>query len=488
MIHSDILRAHRIPLCVDLDHTLVRCDLLHEGMLQVAKARPLRMFAMVATLTRGRLALKDYIARHAAFDPAALPYRTDLVDHIARERAAGRPIHLVTASPQPWAEAVAQHLGLFDAVQASGSVNLKGADKAALLAGLHPDGYDYVGDARVDRPVWRQARHALRAGRGTCIALDDSRISAGDFPDTSRFATSLARAMRPHQWLKNLLVVAPLVAAHRVTEPVTLLAALLAMVGFSLLASATYLLNDMLDIAADRAHPRKCRRPFAAGDLSVTQGLAAFVVLLVGAALTTMALSPGFAVVLGGYTLLTVTYSFYWKRVALADLFVLATLYSMRIIAGGVATGVPLSPWMLGFSMFVFLALAAIKRCAELGDRRVAGNTPVAGRGYRRDDLPLIRTIASSSSFAAVIIFALYVTQADVRGLYSNPALLWLIAPLLLYWLGRMLLLTHRGAMHDDPVIFTMRDPNSLLLFAACAMVMLAASHTTMPPGLILTL
>lgn len=465
-----------VPLCVDLDGTLIHGDLLHEAMLRAVKRGPRHALPAMSALARGRVALKQALAAAGGLDATELPYRQDLLAYLRAEKAAGRRLYLVTASPRIWAEAVAAHLQIFDGVHATEAANLKGAAKAELLVRLHPEGFDYIGDSRADLPVWQAARQVLRAGRGTRIAPPPGRTPALDFPDRGHTATALLRACRPHQWLKNLLIFVPLLAAHAVRDGDALLAAALTFIGFSLTASATYLINDLLDIDADRLHPRKRRRPFAAAVLSVPAGLAAACLLGIAGVATCLAVGGATTAVLLAYVATTLLYSFWLKRVVLVDVFCLAGLYAMRVVAGAVATGVPLSLWLIAFSIFLFLALALVKRCAEMAVRgRDDPGTQLAGRGYLLGDLPLLQMLSASSSFAAVVVFSLYAAQPEVSRLYRSPELLWAVAPLLLFWLCRVLLLTHRGRMHDDPLVFTAKDPKSLALIALAGLVLVVA-------------
>ncbi|MGU3667153.1 UbiA family prenyltransferase [Methylobacterium sp. A49B] len=479
-------RSDKTPLCVDLDGTLIHGDLLYEAVFAALKRSPGAAFELLGAMLQGRLAVKHVLARVAPFDPALLPYRTDLVEYLRQERAMGRPIHLVTASPRAWAEQVAAHIGIFDAVYGSESVNLKGAAKARFLAESHPDGYDYIGDAKADLHVWQGSRRVLRAGRGTRLQLADAKTSHRDFPTNVFPPFPLLRAMRPHQWLKNLLIFLPLCASHQIDNLGLVIDSAFAFIAFSLTASATYLFNDLLDIPSDRAHPRKRTRPFASGALSIPVGVAAGAILF-GVALVIAAMTGvGFLAVLICYILLTVAYSVRLKLSMLIDVFTLATLYSARVVAGGAATGVPLSIWLLAFSMFLFLALAIVKRCAELVDRTKAVDERISGRGYFGGDLSVLQSLGSGSSFAAVLVLSLYAAQPEVTRLYANPALLWFIGPILLYWLSRMMLLAQRGHMHDDPIIFALRERKSQILILICVLVALAAVKLDMPMGLIL--
>lgn len=475
-------------LVVDLDHTLVRTDLLYETLFAGLSARPLATIAAtLGALPRGRAALKAALANMAPQTPldiAGLPMNAAVLDHVRAARDAGRRTALVSASDARLVRAVAEHTGLFDEAHGSqDGVNLKGATKAAFLGDRFGPDFEYLGDSPADLPVWERAGRAVTVGAPSGLRRAVARAAseavhleprAGYLP----FGLSAAhlRALRPHQWLKNILVFLPPLAAHS-TDPAIWLAALAAFVAFSLTASSVYVLNDLLDLAADRAHPRKRRRPFAAGDVPIAHGLVMAPALLASALLVaTLGASPPFLAVLAVYYVLTLVYSFDLKRRLVADIVALGGLYSLRILAGAAATGVILSPWMLAFSGFLFLSLAAVKRQAELVDGVATGRETAAGRAYRTEDLPIVTMMAVAAGYTSVLILALYVSSPEVRMLYTEPGILWAVCPVLLYWISRTVMLAHRGRMTDDPVIYAVRDRVSLAcaaavgLLAGCAM------------------
>lgn len=463
-------------LAVDLDGTLLRSDMLHESFWS-ALARDWRtpFAAAAAALAGGRAGLKAVLAARARIDPATLPYDARVIARLEAWRAAGGRTALVTASDRRLAGAVAEHLGLFDEVHASaGGENLKGARKAARLAErFGPGDYVYMGDSAADLPAWAGAAKAV-----TVNAPAGLRRRAGETaPETEHLdgpGPSLGpclTAMRPHQWLKNALVFLPVLAAHAL-DGATLLAALAGFAAFSLVASGVYVLNDLLDLAADRAHPRKRRRPVASGALAIGHaGVLAPALLLAGTALSA-AVGAVFLAAMAVYLALTTAYSLGLKRVAILDICTLATLYTLRIVAGGAAAGLGLSVWMLAFSLFFFFALAAVKRQAELVDGAARGLAEAGGRGYRTADLPVVASMALGAGYVSVLVMALYIDSPAVRALYATPAALWGICLVLLFWLSRMVLLAHRGAMHDDPVVFAATDRVSL----ACAGLVLASA------------
>jgi len=450
-----------IVLVVDLDGTLIRSDMLLESFWS-GFSRDWRVpLRAVNWLAQGRAALKARLADNSAPDPATLPYNPVVLNRIRDWRAAGGHVALVTAADQRLAQSVADHLGLFDTVHGSdGTTNLKGPAKAAFLrAQFGEGGFAYIGDHTADLPVWKIAHSALTVGaplslRSRVDALHPGAVHLS--PPSAGFPAAL-QAMRPHQWLKNLLVFLPMIAGHVFTLE-TFLQGVLAFIAFGLVASSVYLLNDLLDLASDRAHPRKRARPLASGALPLIRGMMLVPVLLVCGMAVGLMLGPMFLAVLAGYYALTVAYSLWLKRKILIDICVLATLYTFRVIAGGVASDIPLSVWLLAFSAFLFLALAAVKRQAELVDAAERGIRMPSGRGYRVSDLPIVSQLAVSSGFVAVLVMMLYLNTPDVLARYTNPWLLWGACLVLLYWIARVVLLAHRGQMDDDPVVYATRD------------------------------
>lgn len=458
------MMSERPVLAVDLDGTLLRSDMLLESFWELA-ARDLAGAASAAFgLGAGRAALKAALADRARVDPALLPYDEAVLAHIRAWRADGGRAVLVTASDQRLARAVADHLGCFDAVHGSdGTTNLKGRAKADFLVErFGAGGFDYIGDSRADLAVWPRARRAITAGAGKGLrraveAAHDDVVHLG----APGGAGPYLRAMRPHQWAKNALIFLPPLAGH-VTDPRAWAAAFAAFVAFSLVASGVYLLNDLLDLAADRAHPRKRTRPLAAGTLPILHGSALAPALFAAGLMAALIFTPAaFVAVLLGYLALTMAYSLTLKRRLIIDICTLAGLYTIRLIGGGVATGVVLSPWLMAFSIFLFFALAAVKRQAELVSDVARGREGSAGRSYVVGDLPIMAMMALAAGYVAVLVMALYVSSAAVQELYSAPFLLWGVCPVLLYWISRVVMLTHRGHMHDDPVVFALRDLNS---------------------------
>lgn len=469
----------KLTLVVDLDETLIRTDSLYESFWSACTAKWYTPLVATSAVMRGPLALKNALAQIANIDAARLPYNAEVLEVISDWRDRGGKVALVTASIQSTADAVAAHLGLFDEVHGSGAgVNLKGARKAAFLQeNFGSGGYAYIGDAAADIPVWESASGAVTVNpsvnfRARVDALGKEATHLDAVPPKVR---DYLRVMRPHQWLKNLLVFAPMFAAHELNSA-TLAQSVMAFVAFSLVASGTYVLNDLLDLAADRAHPRKRNRPFASGAVKVSHGTLMMPVLMAAGALTALMSGPALLALLAGYAALTTAYSFWLKRMVVIDICLLAVLYTMRILAGSVATGIPSSVWLLAFSTFFFFSLAAVKRQAELVDGAANGTVRAAGRGYQVTDEPIVSTIAVASGLVSVLVLALYTNSEPVRQLYSVPEVLWGVCLVLLFWNSRIAIMTHRGEMHDDPLVFAARDRVSYCCVAAVGALALAGA------------
>jgi 4-hydroxybenzoate polyprenyltransferase/phosphoserine phosphatase len=459
--------ADHVPLVVDVDGTLIKSDLLHEALLQFAGTHPLELWRLPGWLGRGKAGLKAALADRGDASADSVPLRSETLAIIRAAQAEGRPVYLASASDRRWVDRIAARVGDIAGVMATDAhVNLAGSNKAdALIAAFGQGGFDYVGDNRVDMPVWAAARRQL-------VVAGSSGFEAGvvkRFPDAEIIARprvprrAYLKAMRPHQWAKNILVFLPVVAGHQISNLPILLAACLAAIAFSLAASSAYVINDLLDLPADREHPRKRLRPFAAGTIPVAHGVVQSALLMAMALALTTQLPARFLLVLCAYIVLTLAYSLVIKRHMLVDVVVLCGLYTVRVFGGLAATGLAPSQWLLMFSLFLFLDLAIVKRCSELIARREAGKTTVPGRGYRIEDLAALFPLAAGAGFGAVLIVALYLSSPEVALLYSHPKRMYLMCPLLIYWTSRILMLTNRNEMHDDPVIFALTDRVSLM-------------------------
>lgn len=458
-----------MALCVDLDGTLVKTDTLVESLLVLVKRQPTALLRLPFWMAGGKARLKKEVARRVDLDIDLLPCNRKLVEYVRQQKAAGRRVALVTASDEKIADRVAERFGLFDEVLASdGRHNLRGIAKLEAMQNRYGrGGFDYAGNDRTDLKIWPHARHALIANPDRGVEAAARRVAAvtGVFEDRPSRRKSLVKALRLHQWLKNLLLFVPLVISHRIGDPWLMRDAFIGFLAFCLCASAVYLFNDLLDLPADRQHPVKRTRPFAAGDLSLMTGVVAPPVLLVVAAGLALFLPTVFIGLLGIYVLTAFLYSLKLKTIPLIDVLVLSGLYTLRLFAGGEAAGIPISFWLLAFSMFIFFSLAIIKRYSELAPLTEGkGAQKIAGRGYQVTDLETLRVFGTCSGYLSVLVLALYIHSDQVNTLYRYPYVLWALCPLILYWISRAWLLAGRGEMNEDPLLFALRDRHSLLV------------------------
>jgi 4-hydroxybenzoate polyprenyltransferase len=436
---------NRTPLCVNLDGALVRNNLFLESILLAVKRRPMLLLILPVWLIGGRTAFRERVAREAEIDPALLLYRNDVLDVIRDARAEGRPVWLVTEGHQRYADAVSAYLGIFErAFGSDGKVNVRDKLEAENVS-AHPAATpnDYV---------------------------------------TGWSPKAWMRAIRIHQWAKNVLLFVPLVTAHALFDITAVAAALVAFCSMCLCASSTYIVNDLLDLESDRHHVRKRTRPFAAGVLPISSGLLAAAVLMISGGVFAWQLPTLFRIALVAYVLITLLYSFLLKRIASLDVITLAALYTLRVIAGAWAIGVSPSFWLLAFSTFFFLSLALAKRVAELlqlqddisGERSAIEH--VRGREYGVRDATMLQIMGASSGYLAVLVLALYINSPEVARLYRTQELLWLLAPALLLWITRLWVVTSRGYMNEDPIAFAIRDPETWATAAVTATILYVAA------------
>jgi 4-hydroxybenzoate polyprenyltransferase/phosphoserine phosphatase len=466
-----------IPLAVDLDGTLIATDLLWEGLFLLLRKNPLFLFLVAMWLVSGSARLKREIAARIDIDAAGLPYRDEVLSRLREERSNGRQIILATGTPRKFAEAIAAHLGLFDSVLATdGAHNLtSGRKRAALVEAYGDGGFDYAGNSRHDLKVFDSARQAIVVAPDRHAARWQS-LHCGELLDTPKpTLKTVIKMLRAHQWLKNGLIAVPMVLSHEYFNVGMLTACVLAFISFSAAASAIYIINDFFDLALDRRHPTKRHRPFACGLLSMPFGFASVAVLLAVSLLTAWFLPIEFIGVLGAYLLITTAYSFSVKRMLLIDVLTLAGLYTIRILAGAAATGVDVSFWLLAFSIFFFLSLALVKRFVELRSTPLPVGERIAGRGYRAEDQAIVAQAGMASAFSSALVLALYIDSDAVRELYSKPWLVWPLAPIVLYLTMRVWILARRDEMHDDPVVFIIRDWRSQLVTAIGTILLIIA-------------
>jgi len=448
--------------------------MLHEYTLRLLRDHPWDILRIPFWLSRGKASCKRRLTDRIDFDPSLLPYNQDLLDWLKEQRSQGRMLVLCTASDLSIAKAISAYLGIFDEVMASnGATNLAGKHKAeALEQRFGHAGYDYAGNSGTDLAVWQKARRAVVVNASTALARKAEEYCRVErvFPSSSLGFSNWSQVLRMHQWLKNLLLFAPMLAAHQVTNLETWRLLILAFFSFSLCASSVYITNDLLDLESDRQHPRKCKRPFASGMVPPWQGVVLSPLLLLGSLILALHVGTIFLGWLMFYFVLSCAYSWGIKRLMLLDCLTLTMLYTVRIISGAAAAGMALSFWLLAFAVFLFLSLAFVKRYAELQMQLLHGQEKAHGRGYYTQDAPLVQMMGITSGYSAVVVLALYLNSNAVVQLYRAPKIVWGAVPVILFWISWMWMQAHRGEMHDDPLLFALKDKASLLagvLFAA---------------------
>ncbi len=471
-------------LCTDLDGTILIGDSLWESLLSLIGTHFWYAFFVPFWLLRGKAALKHEIARRAVFNPLTIPTNRKVVDFLREEKCRGRKLILATGADTKIAAAIAEHLGVFDFVLASdGVTNLTGErKKEAIQQVVQSKHFDYIGNSWEDIPIWSVARTAIVVGPSPKLlrAVESSVSHTGVIEAPRNDWPSIWRCLRPHHWVKNLLVFVPLVLAHDLSDIHRVMRVVGAWLSFSLCASGVYVLNDLFDLEADRLHPIKKHRPFASGNIPVWVGFGLAPLLLGSSLLVAAQLSAGFLGMIAIYFLVSTGYTVYAKRVPILDVLVLTGLYLLRILAGGVAAQVPISMWLLVFSMFLLLSLAFTKRHAELvrqDKKGMAASTP-SKRDYRVQDTMLVQQFGVTSGYISVLVLALYVNSADVTALYQHPKVLWLTCPMLLFWVSRIWFLANRGKLSEDPVVFAASDPFSYILSFFFFLILFLASGT----------
>ena len=468
------------PLCVDLDGTIISTDTLFESMLLSIKQKPVVLLLIPIWVLSGRANLKEKLSQIAIPNPEYLPYKEEVLDFIRTEKSNGRRIILVSATQRIIAESVAKYLGLFDEVLATdSSINLRSKNKKELLVKLYGEkGFDYIGDSSADFLVWASSNEAILVEPSKKVlskAKKESNVTKV-FKSNNHLFKSLIKEIRVYQWLKNVLIFLPLLMAHK-SGLNSFWLAITAFISFSLTASFVYVLNDLLDLESDRQHPRKKFRPFASGKLSIHQGFVLTpILLLLGFGSSLFFINYEFSITLLIYLIITTAYSFYLKKVIILDLIILSCLYTIRLIAGAAAVGVEVSQWLLGFSIFFFLSLAIMKRYTELRVMIEQNKSKTSGRGYHVEDISFLRNIGPASGYLSVLIFALYVNSEKVISLYHTPQFLWLTLLCLLYWISRIWIIAQRGNMHDDPIVFTAKDPVSYIVWLLIAVLAVMAT------------
>lgn len=466
-------------IVVDLDGTLVLSDTLHESILLLLKQASASILFMPFWLLSGKATFKSKLAESVSLNVDLLPYNQELIDWLTKQRACGKKIVLSTAADHKIARAVAEHLALFDEVFASdGKTNQAGSNKRLILdERFGPNSWDYAGNSKVDLDVWTAANHAIVVNADDIIvkkAKQNGNVSLV-IPPAAVTPDVWLKVIRIHQWLKNLLLFIPLLAAHQIGDFDAFITLLIAFFSFSFCASAVYIANDLLDLDSDRQHPRKRLRAFARGIVSIKAGFFLVPILAFLSLFMSLAVGSDFTAWLLFYFAVTTAYSLWLKKLVLVDCLTLAGLYTIRIVAGAAAVSVTLSFWLLAFSVFIFLSLAFVKRFAELDTQIQAGSNKAHGRGYLVSDKSLIQTLGVTAGYAAALVLALYLQSDSVLALYAQPKLIWLAVPLMLFWVSWIWMKAHRGQMHDDPIVFAIYDKASLSVAALIVLCFLMA-------------
>ncbi|MEL6473954.1 MAG: UbiA family prenyltransferase, partial [Pseudomonadota bacterium] len=473
------------PLVVDMDGTLLATDTLVESFVRNFFKRPFKTLSACFALAQGRAAFKRALVELGDIDVASLPANPDVISFLEQQRSSGRSLHLATAADDRIAQQVGERFGLFNEVTGSrNGENLKGEKKADFLQGVYPDGYVYAGDSRADLAVWSKAKGAVFVGVNSGVRRSAQRIGVeveADFksPVGQSKAQSWRKALRIHQWSKNVLVFAPLFLAHAYTDVDAIFNTIAGFFIMSLVASGTYILNDLSDLSADRRHKTKHARPFASGALPVSSGLVVGPLLIFAGLAASTAINLNFSATLLAYLIITLSYSFRLKREPLVDVLVLGILYSLRLLIGVVLIGVALSSWLIAFSLFFFYSMSLAKRHVELRavSDKVDADAALPGRGYRPADWPVTLALGAASTVGSIIVIVLYLTEeAFPSGVYTSPQWLWAAPLLIMAWTQRIWLLAHRGQLDDDPVSFALKDPLSIGLGTALAVFFAAAS------------
>jgi 4-hydroxybenzoate polyprenyltransferase len=470
-----------IPLCVDLDGTLIATDCLSESIIDMLRKNFFLIFLLPIWLLKGKSVFKEKVVERVIPNPEDLPYNKEIIEYLNLQKEDGRKLILITASHQRIAARIGESLEIFDEVIGSDlNRNTKGKSKQKYLVDRYGEkGFDYAGDSKADLYVWKSARKGIIVHPKDSVLEKANKIVEIEkvfYKEKSGLMIYL-KQIRVYQWIKNILIFLPLLMAHKISEPILFVDAIIAFFAFSFTASFVYVLNDLVDLPSDRKHPRKKNRPLASGKIPILHGaIISPFLLLIGILLSVLFLSNEFLYILIAYLIITSLYSFVLKKIYILDIIVLSILYTIRLIAGALAVDVPLSQWLMEFSVFFFLSLAINKRFTELYMMQKKNKENAAGRGYTVSDIDLMRVIGPVSGYISVLVFVLYLHSDEVVVLYKNAHILWLVAVCLLYWITRIWFITTRGKMHDDPIIFTGKDPVSYIIGIIVALLVIGAA------------
>lgn len=472
------MKKELLPICVDLDGTLVKTDTLVEATLTVIKKNPALVVRLLVWLMGGKAYFKNEVASRAELRVEHLPYNEKLLEYLREQQAKGHPLYVVTAAHPQIAAAVAEHLGIFAGVLANNQISLAGPAKAAAaVERFGAGGFLYAGNSLADVSVWQAAHGAIVVNARPAVVAAARKVATVVLviPRERAAWRTICRLVRCHQWVKNVLVFVPVIAAHTISLA-TIVPAGLAFVSFCLISSSVYVFNDIFDVAVDRQHQTKRRRPLAAGKVSLVAAMGLVLFLLMAGLGMGWSVSLLFVSWLLAYLVLTTAYSLYLKRLVVVDVVVLAVLYTLRIFAGAAAVTVSVSEWLFVFSLFLFMSLALLKRFTELVHLPSQRTNALAGRGYRRSDLVPIGSLGMASGYLSVLVLALYISSAEITVLYGRSYILWLLVPVLICWLSRVWILAYRDEVHDDPVVFATRDGLSYILLSMSLVIVFSAT------------
>jgi 4-hydroxybenzoate polyprenyltransferase len=470
-----------IPLVVEVDDSLLGTNLAYEAVISFLSTQPLQAFKIPMWLYGGYAHLKSEIADRTAIDVDLLPMDQTVLEFMRSAKQRGRRVFLVSSSEQRFVAAVAASLGFIDGVFASDSArNLSSAVKRGQLVDAFGEkGFDYIGHSQKDRPIFDIARSGSLVCSGIFEQLRFSNAQSGGLEVLSRRPAHIrdfGKALRLHQWAKNLLIFIPLVLGGASGNPILLMKSVLCFLAFGVVASSTYVINDLLDLASDRQHPKKQHRPLASGRIAIP---AAFWLLILGLGIgLSIGAFLGFPVLLAflGYLIATLAYSLVLKSKPIVDVVLLAGLYTWRLFVGVLVANVILSPWLMVFSFAFFLSLSLTKRHSEINDMLVRGVTALPGRGYQSSDGPFVLSMGVAAGVSSILMFVLYLIEGAFHAAYfRQPEVLWVCPVILLLWLCRIWLLSARGLLHEDPVVFAVIDKKSLLLGGIAALAVLVA-------------
>jgi 4-hydroxybenzoate polyprenyltransferase/phosphoserine phosphatase len=478
----DYKDAHKLPIVVDLDGTLTPTDTLIESLIKLVKQSPINLMRLPLWLLKSRAGFKASLAAHVSFSAIHLPYCEPLLAYLREEKAKGRSIILATAAHKSIAEAVSTHLGLFDKVLATeAGHNLKGKAKLQAIEEKVGKEFVYCGDSYSDLPIWEKAQAGILVGVSSHLAETVRRKVhiEREFPKEGAGLALWVQAFRVHQWLKNILLFVPVLTSFSFMKIAVLCTMTMAFLSFSFATSAIYILNDLSDLENDRAHPRKRLRPFASAKLPILHGVSVAGIALVLASIIALVVSKEFFLMLLLYLALSSAYTLLLKKYIIVDVLILSLFYILRILAGSTASGVVTSSWLLAFSFFIFMSLALVKRCAELVSLKQQGKNITEGRNYYITDLVVLWPMGIGAAMSAVVIFGLFISAPETKTHYATPDLLWLVAICLIYWLARIWVKTSRGEMDDDPVLYSIKDKNGLVIVFIMVIIILIAHFLT---------